>query len=139
MRQGNIMVSDALVLQIPPSLSERAQRAAQALQQPVDELLLQTLDATLPRLDDVPPEMAADMAELPAMDDAALWCIARSTISPERQEQLQDLMDAQQNRPLTPDEQTQLDAIRREIGQRTLLKAQAYALLSQRGYPVPQP
>lgn len=133
------MVSDALVLQLPPSLSERAQRAAQVLQQPVDELLLQTLDATLPQLDDVPPEMAADMAELPAMDDAALWRIARSTITLERQAQLQALLDTQQNRPLTPDEAAQLDAIRREIGQRTLLKAQAYALLSQRGYPVPQP
>ena len=133
------MVSDALILQLPPSLSERAQRAAQALQQPVDELLLQTLDATLPQLDDVPPEMAADMAELPAMDDDALWHIARSTIAPEHQEQLQDLMDTQQNRPLTPDQAAQLDTIRREIGRQTLLKAQAFALLSQRGYPVPQP
>jgi hypothetical protein len=133
------MASDALILQLPPSLSERAQRAARALQQPVDELLLQTLDATLPQLDDVPSEMAADMSELSAMGDAALWRIARSTISLERQEQLQDLMDTQQNRPLAPDEADQLDVIRREIGQRTLLKAQAYALLSQRGYPVPQP
>jgi hypothetical protein len=40
------MASDALTLQLPPSLSERAQRAAQALQQPVKELLIQTLDAT---------------------------------------------------------------------------------------------
>ena len=133
------MASDALTVQLSPSLSERAQRAAQALQQPVEELLIQTLDATLPRLDDVPSEMVADMAELPGLDDAALWRIARSVISSERQEQWQHLMDTQQHRPLTPDEAAQLDAMRHEIGQRTLLKAQAYALLSQRGYPVPQP
>ncbi len=66
------MASDALTVQLSPSLSERAQRAAQALQQPVEELLIQTLDATLPRLDDVPSEMVADMAELPGLDDAAL-------------------------------------------------------------------
>ena len=89
--------------------------------------------------DDISPEMVADVAELPGLDDAALWRIARSIISPERQEQLQHLMDTQQDRPLTPDEAAQLDAIRHEIGQRTLLKAQAYTLLNQRGYPVPQP
>jgi len=37
--------------------------------------------------DDIPPEMVADMAELPGLDDAALWRIARSVISSERQEQ----------------------------------------------------
>ena len=66
------MASDALTVQLSPSLSERAQRAAQALQQPVEELLIQTLDTTLPRLDDVPSEMVADMDELPGLDDAAL-------------------------------------------------------------------
>ncbi len=89
--------------------------------------------------DDIPPEIVADIAELFNLDDAALWRIARSAISSERQEQWQYLMDTQQNRPLTPAEAVQLDAMRHEIGQRTLLKAQAYALLSQRGYPVPQP
>jgi hypothetical protein len=133
------MTTDVFTLQLPPSLNERAQLAAQALQRPVEEFLIQTLDVALPRLDDVPPEMVADMAELSSLDDDALWRIARSTIGPERQEQLQNLMDIQQERPLTPDEADQLDAIRREIGQRTLLKAQAYVLLKERGYPVPQP
>jgi len=49
------------------------------------------------------------------------------------QEQLQQLTHLQGQRPLTPDEQAQLDALRQDYGRRTLLKARAYVLLSLRG------
>ena len=59
--------------------------------------------------------------------------MAREQMSAAAQTQLQQLTHLQGQRPLTPDEQEQLDTLRQEYGCMTLLKARAYALLSLRG------
>ena len=59
--------------------------------------------------------------------------MAQGQMSAEAQEQLQQLIDLHEQRPLTVEEQVQLDALRQEYGRMTLLKARAYALLSLRG------
>jgi hypothetical protein len=46
---------------------------------------------------------------------------------------MQQLIQLQGERSLTPTEQSQLEDLRREYGRTTLLKARAYALLSLRG------
>jgi hypothetical protein len=67
------------------------------------------------------------------LDTPELWRLARGQLSAETQEQLQQLTHLQEHRLLTPEEQTQLDALRQQYGCITLLKARAYALLSLRG------
>ena len=112
---------------------EQAQQAAAALQRPVEEVLRDLLAAVLPTMHDVPDDMQAELLRMTWLDSQELWRIAREQMSAAAQAQLQQLTHLQERRPLTPDEQAQLDALRQEYGRMTLLKAHAYAVLSLRG------
>ena len=82
---------------------------------------------------DVPDDMQAELMRMTWLDSQELWRMARAQMSADAQAQLQQLTHLQGQRPLTPDEQAQLDALRQAYGRMTLLKARAYALLSLRG------
>ena len=122
-----------ITLTLPERIMEQAQQAAAALQRPVDEVLSDLLVAVLPTMQDVPDDMQAVLIRMTWLESQELWRIAREQMSAAVQEQLQQLTHLQGQRPLTPDEQAQLDALRQDYGRMTLLKARAYALLSLRG------
>jgi hypothetical protein len=122
-----------ITLTLPEHIMEQAQQAAAALQRPVEEVLRDLLVAALPAMQDVSDDMQAALIRMTWLDSQELWRIARGQMSAAVQEQLQQLTHLQGQRPLTPDEQAQLDALRHDYGRMTLLKARAYALLSVRG------
>ena len=122
-----------ITLTLPERIIEQAQQAAAALQRPVEEVLSDLLVAVLPTMQDVPDDMQAELIRMTWLESQELWRIAREQMSAAVQEQLQQLTHLQEQRPLTPDEQAQLDALRQDYGRMTLLKARAYALLSLRG------
>jgi hypothetical protein len=122
-----------ITLTLPERIIEQAQQAAAALQRPVEEVLSDLLVAVLPTMQDVPDDMQAELIRMTWLESQELWRIAREQMSAAVQEQLQQLTHLQGQRPLTPDEQAQLDALRQDYGRRTLLKARAYVLLSLRG------
>jgi hypothetical protein len=122
-----------ITLTLPERIMEQAQQAAAALQRPVEEVLRDLLAAVLPTMHDVPDAMQAELMRMTWLDSPELWRMAREQMSAAAQAQLQQLTHLQGQRPLTPDEQAQLDALRQEYGRMTLLKARAYALLSLRG------
>jgi hypothetical protein len=96
---------------------------------PVEEVLTAMLDGVLPLLDDVPPDMQAELVEMTWLDDAALLSIAEATILDEDQQRLADLSGRD---ALAADEQEALDTLRDRYGKMTLRKARALALLSVR-------
>jgi len=122
-----------ITLTLPARTMEQAQQAAAALKRPVEEILRDLLVALLPPMHDVPDDMPAELLRMTWLDSQALWRIAREHMSTAAQAQMQQLAHLQGSRPLTPDEQAQLDTLRQEYGRKTLLKARAYALLSLRG------
>jgi hypothetical protein len=122
-----------ITLILPERTMAQAQQAAAALQRPVEEVLSDILAAVLPTIHDAPADMQAELTRMTWLDSQELWRIAREQMSAEAQEQLQRLTHLQGQRPLTPEEHTQLDALRQAYGRTTLLKARAYALLSLRG------
>lgn len=134
------MAMNSVTLQLPESSYKRAQRAAMLLNRSIEDFLESMLNSSLPVLDDAPSnDLAAEMAKLSTLADAELWRIARRQITATDEEQFQYLLEAQGERPLTDDEETQLDGLYHQVGRLTLIKSQAYALLHQRGHAVPQP
>jgi hypothetical protein len=127
------MPDQRVTLNLPEAILQRANQAAQALQHPVEEVLVDMLAAVLPDIDDAPDDMRADLTRMTWLSDQELWNVARDTMPNEQQERLQRLAEIQAQRPLTPDEQRTLDALRTVYGRVTLRKARAYALLSLRG------
>ena len=122
-----------ITLTLPERTMEQAQRAAAALQRPIEDVLQALLAAVLPTMHDVPHDMRAELMRMTWLESQELWRMAREQMSAAAQAQLQQLTYLQGQRPLTPDEQVQLDTLRQEYGRMTLLKARAYALLSLRG------
>lgn len=127
------MAVQSVTLHLPETVMQRARQAANALERPLEEMLSAMLAATLPDVEDAPPDMRADLARMTWLSDQELWAIARSTMTEEQQKRLHYLARLQTQRSLTHKEQEALEFMRQEYGRVTLRKARAYALLSLRG------
>jgi len=122
-----------VTLHMPVPVYQRAQRTAEVLRRPMEEIIVETLRVALPSLDDVPPEMASELATMSAWSDDELWGAANSVMPAKQQTRLRILSATQQKRSLNLDATRELNDLRQAYGQVTLRKAQAYALLRQRG------
>lgn len=122
-----------VTLNMPVPVYQRAQRVAEALRRSMEEIIVETLRVALPPLDDVPPEMVSGLAAMSAWSDDDLWKTASGVMSTKQQNRLRKLSATQQKRSLNLDETKELNELRQAYGQFTLRKAQAYALLRQRG------
>ena len=130
---------NAITLNLPDPVYLRAQNAALLLNRSVEEFLEATLKTALPVLEDAPSNLAAELAALATFSDAELWHAARNPMPAQDETRLHDLLDTQSERALTADEARQLESLYHLAGRLTVIKAQAYALLHQRGFSVPQP
>jgi hypothetical protein len=127
------MTTQRIILDLPQVILERAQKAAQALQQPLEDVLSITLAAALPDVEDTPADMQLELTRMTWLSDEDLWVIARSEIAEEEQTQLEKLSQKQGRETLTSQEERTLQHLRQRYGQTTLRKARVYALLSLRG------
>lgn len=126
-----------VTVQLPESLYRRLQQAAQAMQQPLEAVLLRAVQVgSPPAWEDVPAQFQADLAALDRLDDIALWRIARSRQAADMV-LYQELLDKKANGTLTSDEQAELVQLRTEADRFMLRKAQAVALLRWRGHTIP--
>ena len=131
------MTLQSVTLHLPEPVYQRAKHAADVLQQPVEDLIIDTLTSTLPVLDDVPTEMVSEIAAMAHLSEEALQGLATSTLRPERQSLLSELLDQQGQGELKETEQRELAALMAEYGRLMLRRAKAVALLLARGKPVP--
>lgn len=131
------MTVASVAVQIPQPLYHRLERAAVRLQKPVEDLLAETLQAVLPPADEISASIQAEIAALDGLDDAKLRDVAESEMALRDQQALDHLLDLQSMRPLTDDEAARLEALRADYGRTLLRKARAFALLAERGQPLP--
>ena len=125
-----------VTLNVPEAAYEKIQRAAEKVQRPVDELLVEAIVAVAPTIESASADLNAAVAQMAYLNDAALWQAARSTMAPEQRERLATLHDIQQRRPLSTAEQAENQALLRLYREVLLVRAQAAVLLKQRGYDV---
>ena len=127
------MQAQSVTLHLSEPIIRRAHQAANALQRPIEDVLTNILDATLPNISHAPVEMQADLARMAWLSDQELWAIAHEMMSEKEQTQLRYLSDLQTQRALILEEKETLSALRQTYGRVTVRKARAYALLSLRG------
>jgi hypothetical protein len=131
-------MADQIVLTVPEDISRRARQIAQTTAQPVEQVLidhLKTLSVPLPVL---PPDEQAELDALHSLSDDALWTIAREQMPDAIQAQAHHLMDKNARGTITEDEHAELEKLV-ERGDRLMLrKAEAGALLRERGYEFAQ-
>ncbi len=132
------MTIHELTVQLSGLIYRRLEHIAQETNQPVETIALTSIAGNLPpSLDDVPVDLRKELRALQTLDDDALWAVARSKLDSVQQARLETLLARNSADMLTKAEQEELAHLGDETDQMNLRKAQAYALLRWRGFPLP--
>jgi hypothetical protein len=126
-----------ITLTLPDDIFQPVQRTAHATQQSVEALLLTALQAALPPLEGLSPDVVQHLVALESLDDQALWRVMLETVPRAQQRRLHDLLARQQAGRLTASEQTNLATLQQQADLVMLRKARAAVLLRFRGKRVP--
>jgi plasmid stability protein len=130
------MTTQTVTLNLPEPLYQRLRERAMEMRRSVEDEALEALIAAVPVATDLPADLAEAISPLAVLDDAALWQAARSRFPPEAAQQLEDLHLKRQREGLTEDETQVATALVRQYERVMLVRAQAAALLKQRGHDV---
>ncbi len=126
-----------ITLTLPDSFFQPIQRTAQATNQPIEELLLHALQASLPPLEGLPDDVIENLTALETQDDQSLWRVMGETVPAKLQRELSELLERQQSASLTAAEREKLTALQRQADLVMLRKARAAVLLRFRGKRIP--
>ena len=130
------MTAQDVTIRLPQALYEPLQSRAARRQRTVAAEVLDVLTGATPATEVLPDELEHAIAELIAVDDAILWQVARSHMPLDAIERLQELNLKRQREGLTDTEQQESDQLIRQYERSMLVRAQAVALLKQRGHDV---
>ena len=120
---------------IPENLSTRLRKLAVRQGQPVETIVTDRLLTSLDdELDNLPTNEQAELRALHHLSDDALRAIAAEQMSPENQALLTQLMARNSKNELSQEEQELLAGLVERGDQLMLRKAEAAAILVQRGY-----
>ena len=128
---------ETVTLTLPDSVLQPLKRTAQAVHQPIEELLVTALQSSLPPLQGLPDEVIADLTTLETLDNEALWQVMKETVLSETQAELSDLLERRQQYSLISAEQERLVSLQQEADLVMLRKARAAVLLRFRGKRLP--
>jgi hypothetical protein len=130
------MPTQTMTVAVPEAIYHRLEQRAQQARRSVEAELLEVLVTALPVGDQLPSDLAEASAALTLLDDQALWRAARSRLAADMATQLEDLHLKRQREGLTESEAQNLAHLVRQYERAMLVRAQAAALLRQRGHDV---
>lgn len=130
------MQAMTMTVQLPTELYQRLKYRAEQAQHSVETELVETVATALPSEDELPPELAEAVAQLALLDDEALQRMVRRPFPPEKAAQLEALHLKRQDAGLSQAEAQTAAKLARDYEHALFLRAQAMALLLQRGYDV---
>ncbi len=130
------MPAQTVTLRMPGLLYDRLMHRAVETQRSFEEETLDVLAAALPGQDELPAELKEAIDALTVLDDEALWRAATSRLPDDVASELEVLHDKRDCVGLTENESQQLVALLRRYERHMLVRAQAAALLRERGHDV---
>ena len=133
------MNTQPVTIRLPRNIYEHVRSAARAQKRPMERLLREAVSAGLPLVEDLPRELADEMTAMSLLNDRALRQKMQVKLSAARQKKMDRLLDEKQAGILGEKGQSELDILLSESERVVLVRAQAAALLSQRGYRMRSP
>jgi len=130
-------MAQTVTLELPQTIYQPVSRMAKATNRPLEDLLVGALQASLPSLDGLPPELIEELVKLERLDDESLWQVMASQVPQEQQSELNHLLDKNQAGTLTRPEREELNRLQDEADRVMLRKARAAVLLRFRGHRLP--
>ncbi len=130
------MTVQTVTLDLPSLLYDRVKRRAEKSHRSVETELLEAVATAVPATDELPDDLTEAVASLALLDDATLRRAAESHFSQEQAAELQVLHFKRQDVGLTESETQRATELTRQYERTMLIRAQAMALLVQRGHDV---
>lgn len=130
------MTLQTVTLHLPEDLYQRLQRVARLTYRSVEEVVVTTIIATLVAPPDLPSELADELAAMRLLSDDALWAAAQPSLSPAEAHRLKQINHTAGERPLSHSEAVEQETLLKAYHHSILRRAQALAILAQRGHPV---
>ncbi|MCB0061680.1 MAG: hypothetical protein KDE19_06180 [Caldilineaceae bacterium] len=132
------VATETLTIRLPTQAVDRLRRVAEIARRPIDQVVAETLQSTLPPLlDDLPAEFQVDLRQLENWSNEALRQQVFARFDPELLDRYDTLLERNTQGLLTPVENKELDDLRRQGDLLTFSKAYAALLLKWRGEHVP--
>lgn len=131
-------MADQITLILPADISDRARQIAETTSRPVEQILIEHLKSLSSPLPELPPDEQAELDALHHLSDDALWTIAREQVPDDAQTQAQKLMGKNSRSTISDLEAVELEKLVRRADRVMLRKAEAGAILKERGYPFSQ-
>jgi len=126
-------------IRIPEHLLGRFRRAAEEASQPIEAIILRSIEGNPPppTLSEIPEPARAAVSGLQSLDDDGLWRVARSAMDEKQQARYRGLLDENARGTLGDDERAELERLAEKADALTVAKAYALTLLRWRGHPMP--
>jgi hypothetical protein len=131
------MAATTIAVHIPESLFLKLKRAADLTHRSVEDVTVTSLEAALPAVQNLPLDIANELAAMHLFSDDALWAATAPSFSPTEEYRLNQLNAAAGERNLTPAEETEQQSLITAYQRSVLRRAKALAILAQRGHRIP--
>lgn len=128
-----------VLIELPSEIYEQYEHAAVRLGRSVSDVLTDAAVAAAPATSNGEAGDRKSLLQMAYLSDAALWQAARSSMTVEQRERLEELHREQQRRELEPAEREEEQALLGRYRNTVLVRAQAAVLLKHRGYDVSDP
>jgi hypothetical protein len=132
-----VITEQTLTLRLPASVVAKLRRAAAMTYRSVDDIVATTVDAALVEPPSAPADVAAEFAAMHLLSDQALFAAAQPSLSPAKLSRLRQLNRTAGERALTEAEAAEQAALLEDYHFSVLRRAQALAILAQRGHEIP--
>jgi len=132
-----MIAEQTLTVRLPVSVVAKLQRAAALTYRSVDDIVATTVDAVLAEPPSAPADVAAEFAAMHLLSDEALFAAVQPSLSPAEAARLKQLNHAAGERSLTQAEASEQAALLEAYHLSVLRRAQALAILAQRGHAIP--
>ena len=129
------MAHQTLTLNIPDDLYDRLKKRAEAAHRTVEAEVLDVVAGAVAD-GELPVDVAQALAALAVADDETLWQAARSRLSQDVSDEIEELHFKRQREGLTDGEQQRLAGLMRQYERVLAIRAEAMGLLTERGYDV---
>jgi hypothetical protein len=132
------MTTQRVTIELPESILHRFAQIAEATQQPLADLIAQSVVSNLPpSAENAPSEMRAELLEMQTLSVEELLAIAQTQAASTQHEHHAQLLDKNKAEELHPEEQTELTDRRHSADRLMLRKAYAWSILRWKGHKIP--
>jgi hypothetical protein len=131
-------MAEPITVTLPEDISTRVRQIAETTSQSVEQIVLDHLKSLTIQLPPLPVDDQAELDALHHLSDDALWTIAREQVPEVAQARAHTLMEKNSRGTVTDAEAAELDELVQRADRVMLRKAEAAAILRERGFAFTQ-